>query len=487
MSDTSNILDRQWKNTCKLVFGGEVGPLSDYEKWLSQRADNIYYFKSTVSGRQVAFATPAYPADSKRISFEEIDFGRKFAPLGIDEIKDIDSVFQAISDRAYYAGNIILGNSKFIESSTNISDSFYVMGSSRMGDSKYIAHSSMGRLCEYVFGSAAPGESSYLVRCNDTYHVKRAFELWMTSNSTDCYYVFALNNCSECMFSFNLRNAKYAIGNAILPKDKYMKIKSSLLEQMRTELQSNKSLPSLTDLLSKSTDSSKAAKKILAGKLSGAAGEAKSTEPMERAFTTTCKVLFGAELSGLAAYKPWLTGSMPQGEKRKSVFSDREIYVGNYAKYMEIPKNRTVLEDEALKYVEVAPPVPGIENITLANAHEFISTIAYMSLDYHDGTNTNVIDCMAYAYSTNALECAPCVQIKDSAYDYWPRTSEHVFGCGVLFDSSFCMHCYQSVKLTRCFEVDSSRDCADLYFSHNCENVHDSMFCFNVKNMKYAI
>ncbi|HQT44590.1 MAG TPA: hypothetical protein PLO51_01310, partial [Candidatus Micrarchaeota archaeon] len=298
---------------------------------------------------------------------------------------------------------------------------------------------------------------------------------------------FALNNCSECMFSFNLRNAKYAIGNAILPKDKYLEIKSSLLEQMRAELQGKKSLPSLTDIISKSKDSSKEAKKILAGKLSTAIGESKSTEPMEKAFTTTCKVLFGVGLSGLEAYKPWLTGRMPQGEKRKSVFSGREIYVGNYAKYMEIPKNRTVLEDEALKYVEVAPPVPGIESITLSNAHEFISAIAYMSLDYHDGTNTNVIDCMAYAYSTNAIECAPCVQIKDSAYNFWPRTSEHAFGCGVLFDSSFCIHCYQSVKLTRCFEVDSSRDCADLYFCHNCENVHDSMFCFNVKNMKYAI
>ena len=51
----------------------------------------------------------------------------------------------------------------------------------------------------------------------------------------------------------------------------------------------------------------------------------------------------------------------------------------------------------------------------------------------------------------------------------------------------FCIKCYNSAKLSRCFEVDSSRDCSDCYFCHNCENVHDSMFCFNIKNKRYAI
>jgi hypothetical protein len=80
-----------------------------------------------------------------------------------------------------------------------------------------------------------------------------------------------------------------------------------------------------------------------------------------------------------------------------------------------------------------------------------------------------------------------CVQIKDSAYNFWPRSSEHLFGCGVLFDSQFCIHCYQSVKLSRCFEVDSSRDCSDCYYSHNIENCQNCLFCFNVKNKRYAI
>ncbi|MFA5105767.1 MAG: hypothetical protein WC506_02285 [Candidatus Micrarchaeia archaeon] len=487
MSETFNILDRQWKSTCRLVFGGEVGTLADYQKWLSQRADPIYYFDSAITGKQVAFASNNYAKGSKRISLEEVDFGKKFEPVPINDMKDVESLFQAVSDRAYYAGNVILGNSKFIEKSTNISDSFYVYGSSRMGDSKYIAHSSMGRLCEYVFGSAAPGESSYLVRCNDTYHVKRAFELWMTANSSDCHYVFALNNCAECMFCFNLRGVRHAIGNTPLPKDKYLKIKAMLLEQMRDELKAKKSLPSLTEMLARTPDHSRQARELLAKNLPPGKPEKTSMEPMEKAFSHASKVLFGVELSGLGKYRPWLARRMSLGERRKSIFSDSYVYVGDYAKYFEIPRHRTVMEREALKLVELMPPQQGIEKITMDSAPEFLADIAYFALEYHDGPNSNLIDCMATAYSSNVCQSGPCVQIKDSAYNLWPRTSEYVFGCGVLFDSSFCMHCYQSVKLTRCFEVDASRDCSDCYFCHNCENVHDSMFCFNAKNLKYAI
>jgi len=53
--------------------------------------------------------------------------------------------------------------------------------------------------------------------------------------------------------------------------------------------------------------------------------------------------------------------------------------------------------------------------------------------------------------------------------------------------SSFCMKCYSSTKLTRCFEVNDSNACTDCYFCHNCENLTECMFCFNAKGKRYAI
>ena len=188
-SETYNFVNKAWKSACRVILGGEVGELSEYEQWLSERADPVLKSKSSLSGKAVNYSYPEYCGSSKWISFDEIDFGKKFAPLSINEIKDIDSLAASVSDRFQYTGNVVLGNSKYVDGSSNVSDSFYVYGSSEIGNSKYISYTSMARLCEHVFGSAAPGESQYMIRCNDTYRIKRAFELWMSTDCSDCYYV----------------------------------------------------------------------------------------------------------------------------------------------------------------------------------------------------------------------------------------------------------------------------------------------------------
>ena len=481
-------LERSWKATCRMLLGAEIGPMQEYSQWLSgMRAQPVFFSKSSLSGKEVAYSTDAYCKGSGRISFDEIDFGAKPLPLPIDDIKDIDSLIGALSERFQYAGNVILGNSGSVERSSNVSDSFHVYESFRVGDSQRVAYSNMARLCDSVFGCAAPGESQYCIRCNDTYRVNRCFELWMSANCSDCRYVFNLNGCSDCMFSFNLRGKRCTIGNTALPKERYGEIRERLLAQMRDELVSKKRLASLSDLLAQGKPDVEGARKLVKGKLPEVDGEKRDMAPIEAAFEETTGVVLGIRLSPLSGYSAWLSARLPGSEIRTSALSGERVFVGLYANYPLIPKERTVRESEALRLVELSPPLEGVEKITLENAHEFLAKIGYVSFDYHDGTNTNVFECMAYAYSSNAFRCFPCVEIRDSAHNFWPRSSDHVFGCSTVFDSSFCINCSQSVKLSRCFEVDSSRDCAGCYYCHNCENVRDSMFCFNAKNLRYAI
>jgi len=478
-------LNKKWKLTSKLLFGDEVGELNEFEDWLSDSLELTYSQNSAISGKSVAYSSDKYSKDAKWISFEEVDFSKKFEPLDLDSLKDIDSIVQAIRDRIYYTGNVVLGNSGIIDKSSNISDSWYCYNSARIGDSKYSARSNLARLCECVFGTSAPGESSYCIRCNDTYRVKRCFELWQSVSSFDCYYVFSVSGCSDCLFSFNLRSKRYAIGNQVLDKDKYSKIKENLLEQMRDELKTKKKLPSLLDIVGKCKDKSKEVKETL--RVTNSHEESPDLQSIDESFIHTSKLVLGKELSGMKKYAEWLSGNLPRYAKHKSIVSGRSVFVGDYGKYFSIPKERMIKEDEAFRLVELANPISGIESITLENAHEFMENIAFFSLDIYAGNNSNITDCQSYADSKNCFTCFPCVGNKNSAYNFWPRSSERVFGSSVLFDSSSCINCSQSVKLTRCFEVDSSRDCSDCYFCHNCENVHESMFCFNTKNKRYAI
>lgn len=496
--ETYQELNDKWKQASKLLFGGEVGELSEFADWLSEGLELVYPAKSALSGKPVSYSSKKYHSDSKWISFEEVDFGKKFEPLKLDEMKDVESISQALSDRSYYTGNVVLGNSAFVENSSNISDSHYIYNSSQSGDSKYLAYSNLSRLCEYIFGTSAPGESSYCIKCNDTYRVKRCFELWQSVSSFDCYYVFSVMNCSDCMFSFNLRSKRYAIGNQVLERDKYLKIKESLLEQMRDELKNKKRLPSLIDIVGKCRDNSKEVKELLTGKMNSDRQQPTTyppndLHPVDEAFSHTTNLLLGKELRGVQKYSAWLSKNLNKYRKHKSIVSGRSVFVGDYGRYFSIPPERMIKEDEALALVECAPPQQNkksnqiIESITLANVHEFIENIAFFSLDIYAGNNSNITDCQSYADSKNCFTCFPCVGNKDSAYNFWPRSSERVFGCSILFDSASCINCHHSVRLTRCFEVDSSRNCSDCYFCHNCENVQESMFCFNAKNLRYAI
>ena len=100
---------------------------------------------------------------------------------------------------------------------------------------------------------------------------------------------------------------------------------------------------------------------------------------------------------------------------------------------------------------------------------------------------TNMIESVISRGSANCYKGGVYIYNEYCGFTYWARESKYIFGSENALDSQTCLHCYHSVDLARCFEVDSCSLSSDLYFSHNCENVNDSMFCFNKKNLKYSI
>ncbi len=232
MSEALDTCKRRWATCCKILFGQEIGDLSDFAPWLMENIEEIGHRKSTLSGKEVVSAPIAYSKNSKWLSFDEVDFGKKFEPLNINEIKDIDSIAQAFSERFSYTGNIFFGNSGNIERSSNINDSFYIYNSARFGNSKYLAYSTIGRECSDCFGCNAISKSEFCIRCSQSHLNKRCFELWMGQNNSDSYYSYGIHGCSNAIFCFNAKSKKYAIGNLELDPAKYSKIKEKLISEM---------------------------------------------------------------------------------------------------------------------------------------------------------------------------------------------------------------------------------------------------------------
>ena len=480
------LLDRRWENACKVVLRGEVGPLAEFLPYLSEYIPQLYSSNSSLAGKEVVFSFEDYEKESKKVSFDEVQFGRKFEPLTINEIKDIDSLVRAVSERICYSGNIILGNSSNLEKCSNVSDCHYLYHVSNISDSKYLACCAFGRLCEDSFGTYGPGESSFCVRCSQTYNQHRCFEVWNSQNISDSHYCYGMNSVSDCIFSFNQKNKRHLIGNLQLETSKYNSIKEKLLEDVRGELSREKRAPGLIEIIERSR---RVKPRGLEGALDVEHYEGEDMGVIERAFSSTSRLVLSKELSGMENYREWLVRHAEPIYKRKSAASGKPIYtVTRMIGVIDMPSDRLLTVGEAQLHGEKnALSHSEAEALTLANVHECIGKIAFLQVDLREGNSPNMPCCSSTIDAANCYWTSGPVYSKYCGFTFWPRSSQNCFGCHSVMDPSFCINCYRSYKLNRCLECDTCRNCSDSYFCHNAENVHDSMFCFNAKNLSHAI
>lgn len=246
-------LDRRWKSTCRILLGTEVGGLSEFEKYLSRYTEPIFEKKSCLSGKPTYVSLPNFCKAARFISNDEEGKYNETPPgkaLSINEVKDIDSIVAALGGNLAYSGNLVTGNSKFVEESNSIVDSAYVYRSCDYYGASYVAYSSNGRFDEHVFGCNWTGESKFIICSHDTYKLARCFETLRCFTSADCYYSANLEDCTGCLFSFNQRSKRNLIGNLALPKDEYASLKAKLVSEMAETMKAEKAVPSIIEIIS---------------------------------------------------------------------------------------------------------------------------------------------------------------------------------------------------------------------------------------------
>ncbi len=478
-------LNRKWKSTCRVLLGGEVGELDDFKEWLYDYNGPRRIEPSVKSGKHVVSYDGRYSKNARWISLDEVQFSRKPPALGINQIKDIDSILQALSEQMVYTGNILLGNSTGVEDSTTVMDSHYIYHSESVWPpSKYVAYTSHV-IGECVFGGHCVS-SNFLIRCN-TIHSERCFEVSKCDLCSDCYYSHGLSSCQECMFCFNLRSKRCRIGNLQLTKEKYAPLRQKLVAEMREKLKHDKRLPHHIDLFNQQQPDHSAMKKIYSAMPRQPAAK-KDPTIIENAFTETASLIFGVPYKWVDKYAAWLRRNTRGFEEGKSCASGAALLVPDYADFLRFPRNRLLGVEEADFIGErLALGEKEAESLTLAAAGMALFRIAYFSPEWKSGHNSNNIDCPIEFNCSDCYRSIINLFCKRCAYGWWPRESEHIFGFNRTRLSSFCINCFDSERLQRCFEVSEGRSCSGCYYCHNVENVHDSMFCFNVKNKRNAI
>ena len=478
--------NKKWKTVSKIVLGEEVGELADFEKWLIGTSRTALERKSSISGKPVRFVMPYYSDSAKFASLDEIDLLKKFEPLNINELKDLDSIVEAVKERIIYTGSVHLGESKFLSESTDIVSSSYIYKSAQVAYSKWIAYGYNMENCEYLFGCQNTGYgSSFSIKCTGADTQVRCLQNHSTSKCQDCYFSNSLVGAKNCLFSFGLRNAAYCVGNLQLSPEEYAKIKKKLLEDVVDDLKRKKTLPELEDFFVSSEPNITKGRAILTKPKEP---EKPDKEIIEDAFKKTTKIVFGKELAGLDRYGQWLKHHTRDLKICKSVLSDTRIIVPDYSNLYHYPENRLVTEEEILLVGKnLTIDKEKLAGFSLKTVGEVVNDVAFFCGAENCGVLKNNIDSEINISCQNFYKSILNVQCRFGAFNFHGLESEYLFGTYTLRRSSFCIRCYLSENLTRCFEVDSSRSCADAYFCHNCENVREGMFCFNAKNLNYAI
>ena len=484
MDTTSPVYDqlnKAWKATCRILFGEEIGELKEYEEWLKEYMPVIGKRKSYISGKDVTVAFDDYCEDARFVSLDEVK-EKSIKPLTINEIKDIDSIIEAISEKWEYTGNKILGNSNFVEASDSVLDSQYISNSTSINNSQYVyASSIITANSRYIFGCIRTDMSEFVIRCVRGSELKRQFETRFTVNCRDSYVCSGCHNCQEILFSFNLRNKNRCIGNLQLPLDKYKALKTKLIDEIKEEIKSNKRFPSIFELvpnkLSESMDISVEEKKTEFNKAA-----------IEKAFQSTFKILFKCDpIGSIEDYGSWLSRHVglvkevdtPLGHKA-TVLSDKY-----YPIYSKIPTKRVISAQEALRFGEIH--LDENEITSLEKIKKNLQRIGYFVDEMlPQGMCKNVMRTQGIIDSMNIYNCGGSWRSENSAFTDQSILSKYVFG-GIHTNSQFCINCYESMELNRCFEVDSSKKCSDTYFAHNCEGLSEAMFCWNAKGKRYAI
>ncbi len=471
-----NELNRAWKTTCRIVLGDEVGELKDFSGWLKEIVPEFGRMKSRVSGKDVIFAKKNYCADARFVSLDEIDFRQKFEPLGINQIKDIDSIAAAVAERWEYAGNKALGNSHFVEESDNVMDSQYVAESANVHRSSHVYSAYyVNEGSRYVFGGNWVAAGEFIIKGSGA-NPKRCFENHWSGNCSDAYFSFFNMDCSEIMFCFGQKNKRHCIGNLQLDKERYAGLKRKLIDEVREELERSKTFPSIYDMV----PNEKPKTSIKATYLN-AEGDIR---PMKKAFSATFKAIFKKEPGDLTGYEGWLSRHLLKAPELTSPFGSKVYRSDAVDEFWRFPEKRIVSQEESTELAMLhmdEKQVTTFEGIKegLSLIGHFIGTVSQQV--------TNVIECPFGYHSVNAYKVNDAEFSENCAIGGTLLYSKYVFGSNRLVGSAFCIDCYNSSTLNRCFELDACTKCADSQFCHNCEGTTESMFCFNVKGKRYAI
>jgi len=204
---------------------------------------------------------------------------------------------------------------------------------------------------------------------------------------------------------------------------------------------------------------------------------------LDKAWKSTCRVLFGQEIGELKRYEEWLAGQAPILSKRKSYVSGKEVILAKngYAKNARFISAEEVAQNKS--YALSINDIKDIDSISAALAEK----CEYAGNRFlGNSSNVEHADIVMNSHFVNSSTNIEESMYVDSSFMV-RRNSKYIFGAGYCGQSEFLVRVVGTFNSKRCFESYFIPDSSDLYFCDSCFGSHDLLFCFGQRSTSYRI
>ncbi|MBS3069270.1 hypothetical protein J4441_02805 [Candidatus Micrarchaeota archaeon] len=234
-------LDAAFGTASMLLFAAPLSPFSKYAQWLSS---GLPPGRAVKAGDTDCFV-PNYGV-FRFISDGRVAAPREFEDIGGIKLKiagaDALQLAKRFHDTVKFVVNYSAGSNLAVSSSTmfkNCSNAHACVGTF---DSKFIAYCSWSDFNEYCFGVYRTFYSQHCIKCYFSSRLRSCFEVDSCNNCSGLYFCHNCENVHDSAFCFNASNMRYAIGNQIVGREKFLLFKSQLQKVIIEKLEKDSTL-----------------------------------------------------------------------------------------------------------------------------------------------------------------------------------------------------------------------------------------------------
>ena len=206
---------------------------------------------------------------------------------------------------------------------------------------------------------------------------------------------------------------------------------------------------------------------------------------LNKAWTSTTKILFGQEIGELKEFEDYLKPAAI-GQQVASSFSGKKLW----AALCNYPKNAKFFDysEEHNTFDKLASQPFNINRIKdLDSIVETLHERFVYSGNKVLGNSKYIENSDAIVDSTAIFNSSKVISSKYVAYSSFLQKNEYTFGSMSSGESSHILRCFYNNNLRRCFEVSTCVGVSDSYFSYNLLQCSDCLFSFNIRAKRYMI